>query len=127
MLLINAISQNMLPLEGSTVSISPLSIMEASSSFTCPFGTGKKILDSAIGHEDMAKVVSSILGFEVPAIRRTVKMRVGECAILAQYTGPRLPEGATKLPEGAEIRFYDIFVFGKMGDGQYTSSSEEGN
>ena len=48
-----------------------------------------KDVESAIGHEDTARVVSDVLS-------------------VAQYTGPRLLEGATMLPEGANIEFFEV-------------------
>jgi hypothetical protein len=30
--------------------------------------------------------------------------------LVAQYTGPRLPEGATTLPPGAKIRFILVLI-----------------
>lgn len=62
-------------------------------------------LESAIGHADTARIVSGMLGVELPANRQSVKLARGEKMIVAQYTGPRLPEGATALPAGAEIEF----------------------
>ena len=66
---------------------------------------------SAIGHADTAKVISSELGFEVPANRISVSLKNNETAYIAQYVGPRLPEGATKLPEGACIKYYRLEVY----------------
>ena len=63
---------------------------------------------SVIGHADTARVVGGLLGREIPANRVTYKAQPGDVLYVAQYTGPRLPEGATQLPEGAEIRFYKI-------------------
>lgn len=65
-------------------------------------------VESVIGHEDTAKVVSSVLSREVPAVRATVQLEPGDILYLAQYKGPRLPEGATKLPEGATLEFLEI-------------------
>jgi hypothetical protein len=62
-------------------------------------------LESAIGHADTARIVSGMLGVELPANGQSVKLARGEKMIVAQYTGPRLPEGATALPAGAEIEF----------------------
>jgi hypothetical protein len=62
--------------------------------------------ESCIGHADTAKVLSSILEMDIPTNRVTVQLKQNEKCIVAQYIGPRLPEGATMLPEGAEIRFY---------------------
>lgn len=66
---------------------------------------------SAIGHADTAKVISNELGFEVPANRISVSLKNNETAYIAQYVGPRLPEGATELPEGACIKYYKLEVF----------------
>lgn len=61
---------------------------------------------SAIGHADTAKLISGLLGRELPANRITIKLTGEENLIVAQYTGTRLPEGATTLPEGAKIEFW---------------------
>jgi len=60
-------------------------------------------LMSAVGHADTATVLGGLLGFEVPANRTTVSLQKGETAVVGQYIGPRLPEGATELPQGARI------------------------
>jgi hypothetical protein len=64
--------------------------------------------ESCIGHADTAKVLSSILEMDIPTNRVTVQLRENERCIVAQYIGPRLPEGAISLPEGAEIRFFHV-------------------
>ncbi len=63
---------------------------------------------SAIGHADTARVVSGILGFEVACNRMQVSLKPGDILYLAQYKGPRLPEGATTLPEGATLEFLRV-------------------
>lgn len=63
---------------------------------------------SAIGHADTAKVVSGILGWEVPASRVNITLKEGDSLFVAQYKGPRLPEGATELPEGATLQFLEV-------------------
>jgi len=63
---------------------------------------------SAIGHADTAKIVSGLLGIELPANRISIKMTGMEKVIVAQYSGCRLPEGATILPEGAKIEFWEV-------------------
>lgn len=68
-------------------------------------------VESAVGHEDTAKLFSTILGIEIPCERRTVSLNPENgWAIVGQYRGPRLPEGTTVLPEGAEIRWYIIDI-----------------
>ncbi len=65
---------------------------------------------SAIGHADTAKIVSNVLGFEVPCNRMQINLKYGDVLFVAQYKGSRLPEGATCLPEGATLDFLKIQV-----------------
>ena len=65
-------------------------------------------IDSYVGHQDLANVISSVLGFPVPAERRHGKIEQGESIVVAQYDGGRLPEGTTELPEGAKITFLKV-------------------
>lgn len=67
-------------------------------------------LPSAVGHADTAAVFSSELGMTVPANRQNVSLTKGDRAIIGQYRGPRLPEGATTLPEGATIVWLQVEV-----------------
>lgn len=66
-------------------------------------------LESAIGHADTAAVVSADLGIQLAVNRIDVKLDEPGGIVVAQYTGPRLPEGATKLPEGATLRYWLIW------------------
>ena len=65
---------------------------------------------SAVGHADTAAVFSAVLGVEIPANRATVALKEGDVALVGQYVGPRLPEGATTLPEGAQIKWVVVGV-----------------
>ena len=65
---------------------------------------------SAVGHADTAAVFSSVLGVTVPCNRVTVALKEGDVALVGQYSGPRLPEGATSLPEGATIKWMVVGV-----------------
>jgi len=63
----------------------------------------------AIGHEDLARIVETKIagcpwkkGSGLYA-RPTIEIEPGDRMIVFQYRGPRLPEGATQLPKGAEI------------------------
>lgn len=68
---------------------------------------------SAVGHGDTAAVLQTELKIPVPCNRETVTLRAGDCAVIGQYSGPRLPEGATKLPEGATIKWLMVEVTSK--------------
>ena len=65
---------------------------------------------SAVGHADTAAVFSNVLGVEIPCNRVTVALKDGDLALVGQYSGPRLPEGATSLPEGAAIKWLVVEV-----------------
>jgi hypothetical protein len=77
---------------------------------------------SAIGHVDTAKIVSTILNdvwsdglkCDIPVARKSIKCGRYDTLIVAQYSGPRLPEGATTLPEGACINFYVVEFIEKV-------------
>lgn len=65
-------------------------------------------LVSGVGHADTARVFSNILGTEVPMNRVSIDFGGGDLLLIGQYSGPRLPEGATELPEGAAIRWFTV-------------------
>jgi len=97
--LTNAFSINMLNRSSHVVSFIPATEDEV----RALLGQG---FISAIGHADTANVLEEMLGLPVPANRINVTLQKGDVAIVAQYIGPRLPEGATTLPEGARIEFW---------------------
>jgi len=65
---------------------------------------------SVVGHAATASLFSALLGTPVSENRQTVVLENGDELIVGQYTGPRLPEGATRLPPEARIRWFRIFV-----------------
>lgn len=66
---------------------------------------------SIVGHADVASVMSDLLGIDVPVNRTTVFLLPGDVLFVGQYCGPRLPEGATKLPQGAKIKWYRVDLY----------------
>lgn len=67
---------------------------------------------SIIGHFDTAAVLSAELGLELKENRETVSIDPEhDQMLIGQYRGPRLAEGTSTLPEGAEIvwllKFFD--------------------
>jgi hypothetical protein len=79
---------------------------------------------SIVGHADTARVFSNVLGTEVTPNRVTWQFDLAkhpfaggdghqdrEKLLVGQYTGPRLPEGATELPKDANIKWYLIDFF----------------
>lgn len=101
MYILNAFSVAMVP-DGAVVQIDPIGVEEARS-----MARGR---ESAVGHADTARIFSEILGRDIPTNRVSVTLLPGAYALLGQYSGPRLPEGATTLPAGAELRWYAVSV-----------------
>lgn len=67
-------------------------------------------IESCVGHADTARIFSGLLGADVPFNRATVTLKKGEVALVGQYVGPRLPEGATALPEGATVKWLLVTI-----------------
>ena len=100
-ILVNAFALSMLPMEAMNfVRVKKINPKEVPAD-----------VESAIGHTDTAKVVSGILGFEVKPNRVSIKLNESDVLYVAQYTGPRLPEGATTLPEGASLEFFEVTFY----------------
>ena len=105
MKIFNAFSINMLPTEGyCSVGFTPVA-----KEHIAKLAAGGW-LESAVGHKETADVLSTELGHPIAFNRETVKLRGGQECIVAQYIGPRLPEGATSLPEGARIEYFSVRV-----------------
>jgi hypothetical protein len=102
----NAFSINMLPQTSfCVVEFHKLTTEEARKILTSnPF-------HSYIGHSDLANIASQILGVQLEVNRETLTLQKSDWAIVVQYRGPRLPEGATQLPEGAQIEFWLVDVW----------------
>jgi hypothetical protein len=66
---------------------------------------------SIVGHADTAALFSTLLGCPVAHNRATAILSPGDTLLVGQYTGPRLPEGAVTLPEGATVRWFSVTVF----------------
>ena len=101
----NAFSLNML--SSLTANVRCLEISEAAAaSLYHESGT----IPSAVGHADTANLFSTILGAEVKPARMTVSLVQGDRILVGQYSGPRLPEGATTLPEGASVKWVVVTI-----------------
>jgi len=68
--------------------------------------------ENCIGHKDIANVVSNELGLpvEMNEKRPNLMLNPVDLVIVAQYIGPRLPEGATQLPEDARIDYFTVQI-----------------
>ena len=106
----NAFSANMIPHEHRVYEFLFVSPFEAAAILYVL----RDRVTNIIGHADTAAVVEQVLRAQVPALelpepqRLTVQLAIADEVLVAQYTGPRLPEGATQLPEGARIEFWLI-------------------
>jgi hypothetical protein len=101
MYLLNAIPGALIPPEGIMLSVKPVAPEVVGEAF------GSEECLSAVGHADTAAVISAMVGAEVPMARVNVPtLQDGDAHYLALYQGPRLPEGATTLPEGASLSFF---------------------
>lgn len=65
---------------------------------------------SGVGHADTAALFSGCLKVPVEVNRVSVTLQPGDIAIVGQYSGPRLPEGATQLPEGAKLVWHAVEI-----------------
>jgi hypothetical protein len=105
MIITNAISLNMFAIGAlpSQLSLREISLEVARALVaTTPF-------TSAVGHADTARLLSSELGVEIPMNRATITVESGKL-LVGQYVGPRLPEGASQLPESARIKWVLVEV-----------------
>lgn len=66
--------------------------------------------ESSVGHTDAATVMSSALGVPVAMNRRDDRLDFGDQVLVGQYTGGRLPEGATTLPEGKKYTWLLVTI-----------------
>ena len=103
MYLLNAFSLNMLATLPAQPSFEEVTLTEARDALAAGFTCG-------VGHADTAAVFADTLGMEVPMARITIALKGGDEAIIGQYRGPRMPEGAHKLPEGATIQWIKMVV-----------------
>ena len=78
------------------------------------WGTGEVMFPakSVIGHGDICTMINNELGLcgntEYKPNRESVQLAVGDILLVGQYSGGRLPEGATELPEGAEVKWFRV-------------------
>lgn len=103
MKLLNAFSLNMLTVFPAQPLFEEIPLEEVRTALADGF-------ESTVGHADTAAVFTDVLGIKVPAIRSTIILNKGDVAIIGQYRGPRLPEGAHQLPEGATIQWLRMTV-----------------
>ena len=62
---------------------------------------------SCVGHEDTANILGVVFN------RTSITLEKGDVLFVAQLQGGRLPEGATKLPDGFKFKFLKVRVWGE--------------
>ena len=65
-------------------------------------------VESIVGHADTAALFSNELGHKVEFNRVSFVRKPYQVILVGQYSGPRLPEGTSVLPEGASINWWLI-------------------
>ena len=65
---------------------------------------------SVVGHADTARVFSSLLGIPIAHNRETISLTPTDRLYVGQLIGGRLPEGATTLPEGFQIKWICVSI-----------------
>ena len=103
----NAFSLNMISLE---VGVTNLQVGPTSPEYIREEIAEAGDVESIVGHADTAAVFSGILGLDLPCNRATFTLEEDVVLFVGQYKGPRLPEGATTLPEGAKINWVMVTI-----------------
>lgn len=83
----------------------PLTTAEAAARVAEHVANGDAVR-SALGHADLAGLVSRLLAYPLAPDRTSVTLAAGDRALVCQYRGPRLAEGTTRLPDGARLDWY---------------------
>lgn len=96
----SAFSLSMLGASSVSLQVDPINAHQVREIITGPHG-----YVSCVGHESTAAIFSEQLGLQVDMMRISVSLVSDDIILVGQYIGPRLPEGATTLPPGAEIRW----------------------
>jgi hypothetical protein len=65
---------------------------------------------SGIGHKSLIPILEKMTGHTYPESRINIHLQDGDVLYVAQYTGKRLEEGATELPDGASLSFLRVVV-----------------
>jgi len=117
-LVTNAFSINMLTQGDISLNFSRLPDAETSR-LHCLMALRNEVLVNAIGHKDLDAIVRRELNLDSatlpPGQRMTVSFPMDrdtdQQMLVAQYRGPRLPEGTTELPDDAEIEWWIVTSF----------------
>lgn len=107
--LTNAFSLNMLPNIDWAINLEIQKIDKIRAGEIIEYFNDMNKLTNAIGHADTDTLVRNDLKIDTPFGQRlTVEFKHKDLMIVAQYKGPRLPDGTTVLPDGATIEYFKI-------------------
>ena len=104
----NAFSLNMLSRDGEARSPMPLDGRFVGQTIQDYADAEGWEVRSVVGHASTAAIFSDMLGDDIPFNRESVKLGDEDALLVGQYSGPRLEEGATQLPDGAKIEWWLI-------------------
>ena len=115
--LTNAFSLNMMNI-GLVADIRIVPLTDWQAAQICYIANIKGLFQNAIGHYDTDVVVRDLLANALDSRatnlpfgnRVSVEMTETTTIIVAQYKGPRIMEGATSLPNGAKIEFFQVQI-----------------
>lgn len=97
----NAFALSMIP-DGANITTRPVNLPAIAKKLRNPI--------SIVGHADTARVFSVMLGIPVPHNRVSISLTPKDTLYVGQLVGGRLPEGATELPEGFEIKWICVQI-----------------
>ena len=109
--------------EGGTISVRKANFSDAflaSEKFRIKILDGRK---SIIGHQDLANIIG------VECNRESIALNPGDCLLVCQVIGGRLPVGCRKLPEGISLEWFyvQVEVPRKEWDSEYGKNSIYGS
>lgn len=102
--LLNAFSLNMINVQETQIVITEIPLNEVK------YLMRTEKCESYIGHKDLAEILTKVTDFNIPMNRSNFSFGEVNRALVFQYSGPRLEEGTTVLPENATIKFYYVKV-----------------
>lgn len=102
--LLNAFSLNMINVQETQIVITEIPLNEVK------YLMRTEKCESYIGHKDFAEILTKVTDFNIPMNRSNFSFGEVNRALVFQYSGPRLEEGTTVLPENATIKFYYVKV-----------------
>lgn len=97
----NAFALSMVP-DGATVRTRPVNLPGIAHKIGNPV--------SVVGHADTARVFEQLLGIPVAHNRMTISIGPTDNLYVGQLVGGRLPEGATELPDGFQIKWVLVTI-----------------